>query len=112
MAYSQPVQAPPGQRYGARKAQEDAQRAIPLPAGGGPPPAAPQQQAPAPPVPRPNVFGPSERPDEPITAGAVGGAGPTPILPDMSGTELLRALIVQGYDRNGVLRRMLERAGG
>lgn len=102
----QAVRAPTGLKYGQRKQLEDAQKAVPLPdntpqAGGG---------GQAPPVQPPNVFAPTARPGEPLTAGARGGAGPSPILPDMSGTELLRALVMNGYDTSGDLRRLLERA--
>lgn len=70
----QPVQAAAGQPYGERGAQEQAQRAIPLPAA--PPVSAP------PPSPAPGSFGPftrpTEFPDEPLTAGLPVGPGPGP----------------------------------
>lgn len=72
----QPITAAPGEPYGQRKMLEDAQRAVPM--GGTPQPAtpAPQTSAPAP-APEPNMpepgmlpfDGPTERPNEPITAG-------------------------------------------
>lgn len=68
-----------GQTYGEGAAQERAQRMV---APGAPPTAVQGQRvaAAAPPRPRPGGMGsltrPSERPDEPITAGADFGAGP------------------------------------
>lgn len=70
----QPVQVAAGQPYGARQEQVAAQKAVPLPA-------APPVQVP-PPSPAPGSFGPftrpTERPDEPLTAGLPMGAGPGP----------------------------------
>lgn len=75
-ANRQPIQAASGQEYGQRKAQEDAQRAIPLPA------AQTQAQVQAEPYPLPGSFGafdrPTEYPDEPVTAGISSGPGPGP----------------------------------
>ena len=102
---TQPVSAPTGLKYGQRKQLEEAQQAIPLPDN-----TSPQGGGQAPPVQPPQVFAPTSRPGEPLTAGAQGGAGPSPVLPDMSGTEMLRALIMNGYDTSGDLRRLLERA--
>ena len=62
-----PMQAAPGQGYGEAKAQMDAQRAVPV----APPP--PPQPADLPPLTRP-----SERPNEPVTAGLPIGPGPGP----------------------------------
>jgi len=63
-----------GQTYGKAKQQMDAQRAVPM---GGAPTDAAQIQRPV-----PGTLGslgrPSERPMEPITAGAPFGAGPGP----------------------------------
>lgn len=62
---AQPIRVASGQPYGQRKAQEDAQRAIPLPdftpagAHGSP-------------------YRPTDRPDEPVTAGLPMGPGPGP----------------------------------
>jgi hypothetical protein len=74
---AQPVRAPTGLPYGDRKALEDAQRALPLPDI--------SSEAPAPqtlPVPPPGVLGPldrpTERPNEPLTAGLSIGEGPGP----------------------------------
>jgi hypothetical protein len=55
----QPIQAAPAAIYGDRKASEDAQRAVPLPA-------APQGPAPGE---LPTLDAPSARPSEPVTMG-------------------------------------------
>lgn len=78
-----PMQAATGQPYGAATAQLNAQRAVPMgrpvtdqvpmPAPGGPPS--------APPVPPGGVtplHAPSQRPDEPVTAGLPVGPGAGP----------------------------------
>jgi len=56
----QPIKAAPNQPYGQRGQQEDAQRAVPLPGQGG------------------AFLRPTERPNEPLTAGMRGGPGPGP----------------------------------
>lgn len=63
-----PVTAAAGQPYGARKAQEDAQRAVPMAAG---------LPAPAP-TQVPSLAEPSSRPDEPVTSGLPMGPGAGP----------------------------------
>jgi hypothetical protein len=60
----------PGQPYGVAGAQQAAMAAVPM---GAPP----TSQAPAPPPPTP-LGAPTERPNEPITAGMPFGAGPGP----------------------------------
>lgn len=69
---NQSVQVASGQPYGARQEQVAAQKAIPLPG-------APPVQA-SPPPPAPGSFGaftrPTERPNEPLTAGLPVGPGP------------------------------------
>jgi len=69
------VQAATGQTYGEAGKQMAAQRAVPM---GAPPTEAPQMQRPV-----PGTLGaltrPTERPSEPITAGANFGAGPNAI---------------------------------
>lgn len=107
---AQPVSAASGQRYGQRKAQEDAQRAAPM-AGSQPTPSSPGGGVQGAPVQRPNIFGPTDRPSEPLTAGAALGAGPSQLgmLPD-DPFEVIRAVVLQGYDRTGALRRLLARA--
>lgn len=68
--------AAPGQTYGEAGRQIEAQRAVPM---GNPTPSV--QQTPKP-RPRPGQFGPldrpTERPQEPVTAGAPFGPGPSP----------------------------------
>jgi hypothetical protein len=62
----QPIRSAPNQQYGARTAQEEAQKVIPLPE-----------------TPQPGSFGqltrPTERPNEPVTAGIPAGPGPNRI---------------------------------
>lgn len=82
------------QQYGEKKKLADAQRAVPV---------APSPNGPAPvarPVPgeRGSLTRPTERPSEPITAGAPFGAGPGPqaagIVPTQAGTgDVLQQLI-------------------
>ena len=68
------IQAATGQTYGEAGKQRAAQRAVPM--GAPPAPVAPQA-----PRPMPGSLGsltrPTERPDEPITAGSDFGAGPS-----------------------------------
>lgn len=74
------VTTAPGQTYGEAGAQRRAQKAVPM---GAPqaPQAAPQQQQ-RQPLPVTPLTAPTERPDEPITAGNPLGAGPgTDALP-------------------------------
>lgn len=77
-----PVTTVPGQTYGQAGQQAAAQRAVPMgPAPQGSP--NPQPQAPAPQGPAPGESGlalmrDTERPNEPVTAGLPGGAGPGP----------------------------------
>lgn len=71
------VKAVPGQTYGEAGKQMAAQRAVPM---ATPPtdqaPAPVQSQPPATPGQVTDLLGPTQRPDEPITAGAPFGAGP------------------------------------
>jgi len=96
-----PITAASGQQYGARTAQEDAQRSVPM---GSPPVPRP---AATPPAGAPegvpaagglgDLFAPTARPGEPVTAGADAGAGPGmaalgPSPQDMERQEDLKAL--------------------
>lgn len=65
-----PVQSAPGQTYGAQAQQQRAQQAVPM----GPPPSAARPPAARP----PSLMEPSQRPDEPLTAGMPFGPGPGP----------------------------------
>ncbi len=82
---TQPVTVPSGGAFGQAQELEDAQSAIPLPerrggSPGGPPPApGGGGNEPVLPVNRLDVFGPTGRPGEPLTAGASAGPGPTQI---------------------------------
>lgn len=81
---TQPIQTPTGLPYGEAGQLQQAQAAVPLPAGGAPPPsagggppgdaltAARQFQMPA----MPDLHGPTQRPHEPVTAGLPGAVGP------------------------------------
>lgn len=71
-AKGQPISAAPGQGYGDRKAQEDAQRAAPLAAQGDALAAAEAFQAEATPLSAPGD------PEAPMTSGMPTGAGPGP----------------------------------
>jgi hypothetical protein len=85
------IQAATGQTYGEAGKQIAAQRAVPM---GAPPTEAPQIQRPV-----PGTLGaltrPSERPMEPITAGAPFGMGPSPVgagIPQPPGDNALEEL--------------------
>lgn len=100
------IQAATGQTYGEAGKQIAAQRAVPM---GTPPTEAPQIQRPV-----PGTLGaltrPTERPMEPITAGANFGAGPSAIAagipipqsPDSRAVDEIRA-IAQLYGSDDLL---------
>ena len=100
------IQAATGQTYGEAGKQIAAQRAVPM---GTPPTEAPQIQRPV-----PGTLGaltrPTERPMEPITAGANFGAGPNAIAagipipqsPDARAIDEIRA-IAQLYGSDDLL---------
>ena len=100
------IQAATGQTYGKATEQMNAQRAVPM---GTPPTEAPQMQRPV-----PGTLGaltrPTERPMEPITAGANFGAGPNAIAagipipqsPDALAVDEIRA-IAQLYGSDDLL---------
>jgi hypothetical protein len=111
----QPIQVASGQTYGMRAEQVAAQRAIPLagatpvppPAAGSPPDAGTRagQVSAAPPGPLPGQLvpldAPSQRPDEPVTAGLPVGPG--------GGPELLGDLQGEGEDVEMQLRAIYAR---
>lgn len=68
------IQAATGQTYGKATQQMNAQRAVPM---GASPTEAPQMQRPMPGA-IVDLAGKSQRPSEPVTAGAPFGAGPGP----------------------------------
>jgi hypothetical protein len=85
---SQPIRTPTGGDYGAATQIREAQQAVPLEAapstavGAGGAPSSPTTAPPsAPPVPG-GVFGPTERPNEPPTAGIAGAQTPVPNTDD------------------------------
>lgn len=102
-----PAVAAPGQVYGVGKQQVAAQQAVPM--GAQPTPQAPPQQPAGPPPVQPGQFGPldrpTERPNEPVTAGAPIGAGPnmvqglpqtqSPVQQQQTGAALLSSLATQ-----------------
>jgi hypothetical protein len=73
---TQPITVASGQEYGTRGAQEDAQRAIPLPAGAPPP--APTSLGSVTAGPITPLDAPTQRPNEPLTHGLPIGAGGGP----------------------------------
>lgn len=93
-APTQPVRVASGGDYGSRQASVEQQQAAPLAAGGGaPPPPGPPGAAGASPVaPLPNPFGPSQRPGEPVTAGAALGPGQPAPNPRADAVAALQAL--------------------
>lgn len=80
--------AVPGQTYGQAGAQIAAQQAVPLPrqappgAGAGSSPGAPSSTG----APLTPMDAPTQRPDEPLTAGIAGGAGPGPEI--LAGSQM------------------------
>lgn len=100
-----PVQTAPSTQYGSRVAQERAQQALPMGRPVAPPPApvAPQggggggaPQAQPPPLPQPvSLTGPTQRPDEPVTAGIDMGAGPGSEVMPQAGGAAADDLVVQ-----------------
>lgn len=108
----QPVRAipsgGPGATYGDRQASVDLQSAAPLAAAS--PAATPTPQtAGVPNGAMPDPFGPTQRPGEPLTAGAMLGPGRTP-GPAENTVELLRGLYQQ-FPYEGV-RDLIEELGG
>ena len=106
------IQAATGQTYGKATEQRNAQRAVPM----GTPPTEVQR-------PVPGTLGsltrPTERPMEPITAGAPFGAGPSPVgagIPQPAGDNALEELrmiyqmfpnddladLIDSYSRDGL----------
>ena len=76
-----PISTVPNQEYGKATQQQEAQRAVPMAASPAPTsqaaPTAPAGQ----PLPKPgsvDVFGKTQRPQEPVTAGVPFGPGPGP----------------------------------
>ena len=110
---AEPVTTAPGQEYGQRSQQQAAQRSVPMapppqagPAAAPGAPSAPQPSA-EPPPPIVNGAGqgnaglglwthPTERPDEPITAGLPTGAGPGPEVLGGVGAAAANGAVEQG----------------
>lgn len=73
----QPVRTAPSKEYGSRVAQERAQQAMPVATPVAPAPGPTPNPGVRVPLPPPTpLSAPSERPDEPVTAGIDMGAGP------------------------------------
>lgn len=89
---AQPTRVAPGGQYGARQAMESLQQAAPMAAGGGGQPS-PSTNSPTA-APLPAAFAPTQRPNEPITAG----------LPSMPAAQSLAQL-----DADALLRLMIRR---
>ena len=108
---AEPITTAPGQEYGQRAQQQAAQRTVPL----APPPQAAPTAAPggpptpsaAPPPPIVNGIGkgnaglglwthPTERPDEPVTAGLPTGPGPGPEVLGGVGAAAANGAVEQG----------------
>lgn len=108
----QPIRVAPGGDFGERKALVDQQRAAPL-ASQGSPGAAGQAPRPVTPIGPEGIFGGTDRPGEPITAGIDFGPGPGaapgPLLPD-DPNLLLRAIVAQ-VGPHPDLVRLLNRSG-
>lgn len=97
---TQPVQEVGGFEYGGRKDFVDIQSAAPM--------AATDNSAPM--VPPTPMFAPTERPDEPITAGAPIGPGPGPAAPPVvqAGSVSGRLYRLADADNTGELRRFAD----
>ena len=108
----EPITTAPGQEYGQRAQQQAAQRTVPLApppqpspaAAGGAPAPTPSAEPPAPII---NGLGkgnaglglwthPTERPDEPITAGMASGPGPGPEVLGGVGAAAANGAVEQG----------------
>ncbi len=85
---TQPIRAASGGNYGEHGALESQQQGAPLPdESGGPPSAAPAGAGAAPSGGPPGMFGPTNRPTEPITAGQA-----QPGQQQLTADELLRLM--------------------
>lgn len=92
---AQPISAAPGQPFGDRGAQEAQQQAARM---------AGQPQ-------RPDVFGPSTAPDEPITAGVGIGPGPGPRQPSLPPDPDMMLRAIYSMYPHPDLERLLKRRG-
>jgi hypothetical protein len=100
-AATQPVRSAKSVVQGDRKRREQAQAVMPLPATGRPPP---------PPGSIPSLTAPTERPNEPVTAGLPVGPGPgpealgAPAAPTSDALFDLRALARRYPEYGGLMR--------
>lgn len=103
---TQPVRVAPGGDYGSRQALVGQQQAAPMAAGGpGPAPVGGVASGAAP---LPDPFGPSNRPQEPVTAGAALGPGGPPTDSRVAGLAALQALFAA--EPSADLQAMIEQA--
>lgn len=108
----QAVTAPTGLGYGERQALESAQQQMPLP---GDPIAAAIPDANAAPTELLSLFGPSQRPDEPVTAGMSRGPGPGPEIlggPSTAASDTLDSLAAETGDYSLAILAQRARARG
>lgn len=108
---TQGAHAAPGQQYGKAKEQIDAQKVVPLPAGGAgtaaggvptSPPAVPPGSL--------DFTRASERPNEPVTSGLPMGAGPGPEVLGGTAPDIVGAQLRELYrmDPNNDILRLIE----
>lgn len=112
-APGQPIRDLPNPEYGEATAFRDQQKAAPLAEAPGTPrvdmpspSATPAPQAPVTRGPLPGLFGASQRPDEPITAGVPFGAGPNSIGTERAPEAYLASTQLREYanaDTSGAL---------
>lgn len=92
---TQAVRRIPGVEYGEQKALTEQQQAAPLPKAGVP---QAQPQRPRRPMPNVDVFGATQRPTEPVTAGLPFGPGAGPAIPP---EQNVNDLLYQMYAMTG-----------
>jgi hypothetical protein len=97
--YVQPTRPIPAAHHGDRQASVDLQASAPMAvaAGGAPVEMAPAAEPMPAGMPAPDPFGPSRRPDEPLTAGAALGPGNSPRPQDT-----VRAVLGALYEEFGL----------
>lgn len=112
---AQPIRTATGQSYGAAKAQADAQRAMPLAQvpTASPPGGAQQGSGTDPAALHPafgSLYGDTQRPDEPVTAGLPSGPGEGPSFGGLNDRDILAAL-ARKYPGLPGLDRMIAEMG-
>lgn len=116
---AQVLSAAPGQDYGDKKAQLDAQRVAPMGAAAPMPKAAQAAQAQGASLPQfagPGLTDPTQRPGQPITAGTDIGPGPDSSILGLNspaaGTGQMTALLqrLSATDTTGILGKLMQAA--